>query len=340
MSKTSGLAARLKEILDLPECPSSVLVLAPDEIRRERIISKVLGTFFKQQAPDRINLGDLSKDEFRSVSEDFGALSLFSQRRVFLLGRVDQAKAELVDLLLPVLKSQPTGTHLILNGTKLPSNSRLLKFFKDKDLALVLEDPSAVELGRWAEKELGGVGIKNSSPALLRGIVDLAMLQSERDSRPCCDAAYDIIERLSLFKDKEATVADLRALFPESDQVSEFVLIEALSKGEGTSADLMFRTLKASGVSEFMLLGLLAKTWSSYLAIADLKANGHSDPEIASALGINNWLYNKYLSGVRGQGIGKLRRNLWQVLRADSRLKNRSLQPENILGCLFSEIAS
>ena len=84
-----------------------------------------------------------------------------------------------------------------------------------------------------------------------------------------------------------------------------------------------------------MLLGLLARVWTNYLKIKSLQDTGVATSVLRKQLGMQPWVFNKYLEATRNYDKSHLARGCLEILAVDSRLKNRSAGS----AALFSELA-
>ena len=88
-----------------------------------------------------------------------------------------------------------------------------------------------------------------------------------------------------------------------------------------------------------MLIGLLTKTFTSLLRIRALLDGGVSQNDIRSSMGLTPWIFSKYLPLARQRSVESLSKTVESLLRADFKLKDRSLGPTAILSSVAATIA-
>jgi DNA polymerase-3 subunit delta len=134
-------------------------------------------------------------------------------------------------------------------------------------------------------------------------------------------------------------VAAIRELIPGRSTASDFELAEQLLSGKRGATEVLLNKLVLQGSSPFMLIGLLAKTFGSLVRIRALLDKGLSSQEIKEDLGISPWLLNKYLPLAKRASLQILAEHLSALLKADFRLKDRSLNPAAVFGTLAHDIS-
>ncbi|MCB0339492.1 MAG: DNA polymerase III subunit delta [Bdellovibrionales bacterium] len=338
---SSQSAKRVKELLEQSECPRALLLLSPDRVRRERITKLFFSKFIPADASNAVTSFDannLNEKSLRALRDDFSSLSLFSRIRFFLIRNVETLSAKATDELLKILQIASPQAPLVLHGTKLASNSRLLKALSREGLAIVFEEAQAGELRRWITKELKAQGVTEAPQSVVDLICRLAM---EEQGEPAFDAAAKVVEQLALYLGQEpATDEAFYELFDLTVDLNEFELIDALSAGDIRKVERLGTKLTKTGKNPFAFLGLLSKTYSSYLVIRSLLDQGIPLREVRRSAKMKPWLFDKYLTGAKCYSQEELHHNIEALVRADSRLKGRSLATENIFGMLLSECVS
>ncbi|RIL07124.1 MAG: hypothetical protein DCC75_10280, partial [Proteobacteria bacterium] len=179
----------------------------------------------------------------------------------------------------------------------------------------------------WIERELKRLGIVNYPEKLPELVSELG----QQDP----DEIIKLLEQLALYADSpEVSSADIKQLFSHDEVKSEFEFIDCLMNRNAARAEILIENLFQHGKSPFMLLALLAKNFATFIAIKALSDQGRTPHEIRQRLGLAPWLFGKHQSAVRTFSQAQLRRGLHAIMRADSKLKNRSVGQEAI----FSEL--
>lgn len=346
---TSTSAAELvKRLTSQAECASSLLILCPDEIRKHRILDIFFAAFLPQNTPannstilhgasspslalSRLDAGNLDAAAIKSLADDVSCLSLFAQRRFFVIYSIESLRTECVNALLELCMRLPADCKFILSGSKLAAASSIKKFFAGRSALIELDALQGQELRRWTAKELRRLGLNRISQAALDALVEIGEESPDKISK--------LAEHLSLFCDGgQAGLQDLERVFHYQTVQSDFAFLDSINQGKISRAEALLNDLFASGKSPFMLLALLAKTFSNYLSIKSALQRGVPAAEIRQSLNAAPWVFNKHLQAVKNYSLQQLKRSIHAILRADSKLKHRSLGAEAIFSELFHSI--
>ena len=305
-----------------------MLICAPDEIRKRRMCDHLQSkiTDGKRSAVQTFDAKLLNAQQLTNLRDELSSQSLFAPFRLFIIRRVDEIPATLIESFVELLKAELAGVCVLCFASNLPASSLVLKFFKSRKTAIQLEALEGAALEKWIQKELKYQGIKEHEQAVTNQLI------SSGDANP--DLIAQLISHAALYTDGDKLKAtDLKALFSESMEASEFDFVDALMQKNEARSQSLLSVILASGKSPFMLVGLLQRSFSTYVAIAGLLKEGKNTGEIAQQLKLQPWLLKKHLAVVQKYPISQLKRCVESLLRADSKLKNRSLGTESI----FSE---
>ncbi len=329
----------LKAIIAKNSPPSLLLILAEDLVRKDRTLSLIQDKFFARAsnlAKKRWHGSSLSLKEIVKLQDEILSPSLFEPNRLILLEEIQDLKAEETRALLEVLqefhKAPSPGVSIFVRGTSLHSNSVLLKFFQKINASIALEELKGPDLMKWAAKEFKHHGIHHASEEVVTHLSDIG----EHDP----DKIAALIEHLALYIEGDtATKEDLFAVFQEKLSMDEFALLDSITQGKKGEAEVLLGSLLRGGKNPFLLLSLLSRNFSTYLSIASLLSRGRQVQEIGQIMGVPPWLLKKHLAALRRYRVGTLKQALESILRADSKLKNRSAGPEAIFSELIGTLA-
>jgi len=320
------------------------MILAPDEIRKRRIVEMILRAFLTEKSassvsPSNVGRGanlalryldgaSLKGEDIRSLGDEVSALSLFSPLRFFIVRHVEALPSESHKQLLTLCERLSRDSKLILTGSKLADNLLLKRYFVERRLLIELAELKGEELSRWTAKELRRAGLSHVSQGAINALIEIGERLPDQISK--------LAEHLALYCDTDrAGEKDIMEVFHHRALQGDFAFLEVLNQGKIAQAESLLNELFASGKSPFMMLALLAKTFSSYLAIKALLAKNLPATKIRESLNITPWVFNKQLLAVKSYSLCRLKQSLEAILRADSKLKHRSLGAEAI----FSELA-
>jgi DNA polymerase-3 subunit delta len=234
--------------------------------------------------------------------------------------------------LAAALKSGIGTSRMILLASSLPARNPIRAAVEKKGQVIDLPELKGAELRRWTEKELRMAGFEEFPEAAVEGLSVLG------DESP--DQLVKLIEHLALYLEgKSLRVQDIAAVFPGRFEPTEYELLDAIAQRNIGQAEALLSALLRSGKNPFMMISLFVRTFSTYLSIRSLLDRQLAQAEVRQTLGIAPWLFQKHLGAVKGSSLSKLRDSLTAILRADSKLKNRSLGPESIFSELIFELS-
>lgn len=322
----------LKGLLEAPELPSFMLVTAPDLIRLRRVEERCRAKLASQNAQVIKLRGDeLSHETVTRFKDELATLSLFSGPKLYVLQYLERTPATSAKLLAQLLAEAMPGTVVLGLAAPLPASDPLVQRATKLGTYAKFPELSGAELTKWSAREATVAGLSACPAAVLERIIELA------DQRP--DAIAELLAHLAIYLDgAPATLESLAALFPSHAVAGEFELIDAIAAGSVARAELLFDTLLRGGKSPFMLLGMISKIFSNYHLIATMLANRMPPNAIREELKMTPWVFNKSLGAARRIRPAEIDAQLAAILRADSKLKNKSLGAEAIFSELFDSL--
>jgi len=317
--KSSSASALLKEITSMKTCPLCVFISAPDRIRRERALSFILNHFAGvKHRPLTYSFTEQGRQHIGNLLADISEPSLFEPQRYVVIRGIEVAKVVDLEPLSTFLAKKIEGVHVILTGDGFPQSQNFKKALEKIATIITFESLKGAELRRWTERELKSAGITGASDEMLELALSLAAEEPE--------AIAALIEKLALYLDGDAPTTEImRTLIPGRSSASDFELADALLSKKRASTEVLIHQLISQGSSPFMLLGLLTKTFVSLYRIRAMLDRGMQQNDIRMALGVSPWLFTKYLPIARGQTLAKLSTYCEALLRADFKLKDKSI---------------
>ena len=342
MTSAASSTEIAKKILGEPTAPLLLLILAPDEIRKDRFVESLQKQFLTKNSSNladslfRYSATDLTGKRLQTFIDEVAAGSLFAPSRFFIVNGIDDLKADdshhLIEVLTTNLSLFPPGVSLIFKGRTLPSNSVLLKFFNKQGAALTLDELGGNDLTRWVAKELKYYGVIDPSQEILTTLIEIGEGDPDKISK--------LSEHLALFVDSpQVTIEHVHRLFVDKLSADEFRLLELVTEGKQGAAALLLGVLLRSGKNPFLLLSLISRNFTTFVSVRGLLDKGVGAQEISKILNIPPWLLKKHLAAVRRYTLLSLKHAHDAILRADSKLKNRSIGPESVLGELIESLS-
>jgi DNA polymerase III delta subunit len=328
--KSSSASALLKEITSMKTCPLCVFIGAPDRIRRERALRFILSHFAgKEFRPLTYSFTEQGRQNIAGLLNEISEPSLFEPTRYVVIRGIETAKVVDLEPLTNFMSKKIEGVHIILVGEGFPQSQNFKKAVEKLGTVLTFEPLKGAELRRWTERELKQAGVVGATDEMVELALSLAAEEPE--------AIAALIEKLSLYLDGDAPTTEvMRTLIPGRSSASDFELADALMSKKRAPTEILIHQLISQGSSPFMLLGLLTKTFVTLYRIRAMLDKGLQQQDIRTALGISPWLFNRYFPIARTLTLRALSSHCEALLRADFRLKDKSIGH----GATFSTLAS
>jgi DNA polymerase-3 subunit delta len=332
--KSSSASALLKEITAMTSCPLCIFIGSPDRVRRERALTFILNHFAgKELRPLTYSFSEQGKRGISTLLNEISEPSLFENTRYVVIRGLETAKVVDLEPLTAFLNKKISGVHLILVGEGFPQSQNFKKALEKLAFVLTFDPLKGAELRRWTERELKTAGVVGATDEMIELALSLAGEEPE--------AVAALIEKLSLYLDGDTPTTEvMRKLIPGRSSASDFELADALMSRKRASTEVLIHQLISQGSSPFMLIGLLTKTFVSLYRIRAMLDKGLQQNDIRTALGISPWLFNRYIPIARGQTLPNLSHHCEALLRADFRLKDKSIGHAATLSFVAHQVSS
>lgn len=309
----------------------AALITAPDLIRPRRELQNLARTF----SGDRIDTlsffaaETVNRNGLQSLEDSLLSGSLFAPERILAVLDVQELNEKMASGFVKLLAQANEQSRLIAITSGLPASNPIRKYCDKQNAHLVLTELEGSELISWVKTEFKAQNIERVSSDAIELLIAV--------SSGSLDRLASLIEQAALAAEAGAiSAASLEALFVAEPPHKEYELIDSLiAKPE--RAEHTLATLFDSGKNAFVMLAILHNSFAQYLAIRARLDSGESPERVQSSLKIQPWLFRKQLSAVKRYSRERLNACLTAIVAADSRLKNKSLGPEHVLGQLVSE---
>ena len=327
----------LENIKKLPVPPAAVLVVALEQIRTQRLVTKFVENFKSRGVSDdaiaRYDCRDMKDSDIARITDELLVQSLFSKSRLIILNHVDSFNAAQGRELLSIAAHCPVGSTILMTASKFPQNSAFAKHFRTANCLIELEELKGQDIRRWAKKEFKSHGVNSVDEQTLTFLIEA--------SESSLDSLNSLIEHLALFSDDDqVTIEQARQLFAHQIDPGEYAFVDTILEGRSAQAEQMLRQLFNAGKNPFLLLSLFSRTFSNLFLIRNLLEARMQPTEIREKLAQPPWLFNKNLAAAKRFSAQKLRLIIHDIVTADSKLKNRSLGPDAIFSELIHHIAT
>ncbi len=257
--------------------------------------------------------------ELSSLDLELRSCSLFTLGRHFVIRRVEKLRsakafADILD------KPLPEGTYLTLLAGSLKAAHAVLKAAKGAGAALVLPTPKGAALQRAAREVLQASGLALSSTVSRMLLAecgnDLLSLQHELRKLRTLAADEQISEvaaRELCFNHTEATV------YPFYDRLGEGKLAPALGELDGLQED--------SG----RIVGGIIRHFTRLVMVRLLLDQRRPQSDIASNVGVQDWLCRRLVGQVKLRSTETLARTLRLGVKLDQRIKQGRVASDDAL---------
>jgi len=269
--------------------------------------------------------GGFSFPELRAVCES--APFLCAQRLVILVDLFTRQKSEvqpvdarkgLLATLIDYLPVLPVYTAVIvLERSKIPKNSRLLKAVQEMDGAEVRECtlPENSALPRWiierADKAGGDFSAGAAQELGAAGVESPRALQSE-------------IEKLLAYVNwaRPVTVEDVRRMVPAVAQADIFRLVDSLGERNARRAMAQLHHLLSSGERDAMgVFGMVVRQYRLLLQAKEILEQGNTGAEVSARLRLPHFVSEKICAQSQRYTIGGLEQIYRRLLGMDIAMK-------------------
>lgn len=322
-----------KELQESASAPFAILFQCKDEIRFRRALEIL------KRHPDlvsaeeqRFRAADITPLTLVELSDAARSIGLFSSKKLFILEGVEALPLATEKSLLALCTKPIEGVHFFIWARSLNPSSGWRKLESTTLRTIELAPLKGHDLRRWTEKELRSQSIVQFTNDVVEPLIDL------------CNELPDLIvariEQLATYLDDEpCTRETLAALFPEHLAPDDFALIGLMNRKDSLRAILQVDEMLRDGRNPFPTIALLAKSLLNYAVMQRALESGVPQGELRQGMNVPPWLFQKQLDGARSYRARELSRIAHQILRTDSKLKGRSLGPEQVLFDFVLDIA-
>ncbi len=243
--------------------------------------------------------------------------------------RRGKADAERERDLLAYLPRVPETTDLVLveDSSFKAAHPAAVAIRKAGGQVLIADPPAGDQLVEWIFQQVRGKGgrIERGAAEELAGLsfIDLRHLDS-------------VLDTLLTYADTRAvTGADVRALVPQSHDVTVFALVDAVGGRDRRSALEAYRRLLADGVSPIYLLVMLTRQMRLLLLASEAQRNGE---DLASALKVPSWVGRKLGQQARAFGVDRCLAAFRRLAATDQAIKTGEALEEVAVELLLVEL--
>lgn len=237
-------------------------------------------------------------------------LPMFTDRRVVLVKRADQLKAEALEILLPYVLKPCESTCLVFTGTKIDQRK---KFFME-----LKKQGALVEYKRLYDNKLSGF-IQSEATALGKPIepagADLLAVLIGNSLQELSSQ----LEKLVIYAGsrQRITVDDVRSIASNSKAYTSFELARFMGIKDLQGALKSLEALFLNGEEIPPMLGALSRHFRQLWRVRELQDRRVSQSDIGREAGISPFFLTEYLQQAQNFKVSELQSIFGALLRCD-----------------------
>lgn len=313
-------------------------IYGEEEFLAERAVSRLVEKLVEQDFRD-FNFTTLYGKECRAeqVIDNAMTMPMFARRRVILVKRAEEMKAEELEQLIPYLKAPSPDACIIFHATKIDQRRRFFLELKKTDYLIEFEpfkgDALARFLAGFIQQEAERAGKRIEKTAL-----EMLVYYSGNNLRELVSQ----IEKLSVYAGSRnvITVDDVRCMASDTKIDTVFEFSKALANRDIESALRMMQILLRDPEAPYNLLGAVgavAKNFRQLVLIRELLDRRVPSEDIGRQLKINPYFFREMLAQAKRFRMEELRKIFILLHEFDVGLKSGA-RHETVLQMLVFEV--
>lgn len=323
-----------KDCLALTTLPPVILLACADRVRTNRLCDR-LREIHKSDTIERIHLASSTSSSFAALIDSLSTLSLFAQVRLVLID-IPEKKHPLTEQLLTSLAHVSLGTTVVLRFSATFPPAPTLRALPKETIAVEMEKLAGEKLCAWLAREASRLGVPSINTGALQLIAQYSATQHNSED---LDNAYQALEQIALYADgspiTEHTVRSVITVIPEAE---EFALLDLIDNGALPRTEHLSERLLSQGSNAFVLLAMIARNQMNRIAVRAGVAARTPDDVLRRSLNMTPWIFDRTKKLVSRANLPSMKQAIGAIVRADTRLKGKSLGPDSILSELFNSL--
>ncbi|MEI6206517.1 MAG: DNA polymerase III subunit delta [Desulfuromonadales bacterium] len=250
-------------------------------------------------------------------------LPMFAERRVVLVKRAEQLKAEALDVLLPYVRNPAQSTCLLLTGTRIDQRKKFFLEYKKHGVLVEYKRLFDNKLTGFIQSESVRQGrqIDSAAAELLATLIgnNLQELSSQ-------------IEKLLVYAGEQAriSVEDVRTMSGDSKIFTAFELARFLGLRDMKNSIRSLESLFLNGEEAPMILGALTQHFRKLWRVRELLDAKKPQADIGKELNIHAFFLGEIVQQSRNFTRSELKRIFGELYRCDISSKSGG-QPYSLI---------
>lgn len=227
----------------------------------------------------------------------------------------------------------PETTCIVLVEHNVDKRNKVYKAIDELDGVVEFKTPDEKTLKQWIRKLLKKEGFETSEAAVL-SLIDRTGADMDSIKR-------EIDKLISYCQGKtDVTVRDVELLCTKRIQSQIFDMITAIAVKQQKKALNYYYDLLSIKEPVLRILTLVTRQYNVMLQAKELKLKGMDKRQVASALGLNEYIAGKYIDQASRFRIEELKQNLEKCVQAEADIKMGILKDTLAIEMLIIELSA
>jgi DNA polymerase-3 subunit delta len=292
---------------------------------RDRAVSEVVKHAFRNDDLRDFNFDEVSLNNKEGMDLAIAAaqqLPMMSTRRVVKVTDVrvtatanrDTLRDEAEELLGRYLADPSPSTVLIFVADELNGNRKITKLFHKHAVSVKFERLPDTEIGNWIRRQFTEQDFRIDDLALRRlgELVGSDLRRLTNEIAKLCAASFPA---------KVVTLELVESLVPNTNEIENFALTNAIVSGSGKYALGVLKKILNDGAEPIQLLGLLSYNLRRLLMAKEMMNSGRDRREVAGILKMRYREQEDFLAAARRVDQGKLVKVFDRLAETDLAMK-------------------
>ncbi len=296
-----------------------ILLYGKDNYRLKEKLEEII-TGYKKKYSSGLNIKFLKSSEgFKDIEDENKQVSMFSEKRLIVVGDVFSSEKLKKDILENYSKiSSSDNIFVFYQEGEVKKKEKLIEIFlKEKAIVQEFIPLSGKKLSSWIKKEFEKNEVKVSDEAVFKlqeiGGDDLWRIKNE-------------IDKLSLYK-KNISKEDVEEMVKTVTGVNIFNTIDAIAEKDKEKALFLFYDHLEKGDNPLYILSMIVYQFRNLITVKDLMERNYSYSEIQTKSNLKNFVFRKSYNQAKKFSFIELKEIYEELFLADLKGKTGQIDP-------------